>query len=76
MNQQETALQLIAELSGVERATLSSEMELVAELGLDSPKAFQLIVELEERLGIEIGDEDAAAMHTVGDILDYIGRRV
>ena len=47
-------------------------MELVADLNIDSPKALQLLVDLEDRLSIEISDEDAAKMDTVGDVLDYL----
>jgi acyl carrier protein len=33
----------------------------------------QLLVEIEERLGIEISDEDAAKLDTVDDVLGYLG---
>ncbi len=46
------------------------DMDLVADLELDSPKAVRLLVELEERLDIEIDDEVAGRMSTVGDLLD------
>jgi acyl carrier protein len=49
-------------------------MELVANLGLDSAKALELLVELEESLDIEIGDDDAARLNTVGDIYAYLER--
>jgi acyl carrier protein len=47
-------------------------MELVADLGMDSARALELLVELEDKIGIEISDEDAARLNTVGDILGYI----
>jgi acyl carrier protein len=58
-------------MSEIEAKDLKPEMELVSDLGIDSPKALELLVELEEGLGIEIGDEDAARMETVGDVLDF-----
>lgn len=70
----ETALAVIAGISGAEPATLTPETELVAELGIDSPKALKMLVEIEERLEIEIGDEEAARLATVGDVLDYVDR--
>ena len=63
---------VIAKVSGHDAATLEPEMELVADLGIDSPRALQLLVELEEALGIEISDEDAARMETVGDVIGHV----
>ena len=62
-------LSILAEISGTEAEDLHEGQELVADLGIDSPKALQLLVRLEDELEIEISDEDAAAMYTVGDIL-------
>ena len=56
---------------GRERAELRPELDLTTDLGLDSPNALRLLVELEERLDAEISDDEAAAMNTVGDILEY-----
>jgi acyl carrier protein len=47
-------------------------MDLVADLDIDSPDALRLLVEIEDTLGIEVSDDDAAAMNTVGDVLDYV----
>lgn len=66
------ALDVLAKLGTVERSEIKPEMDLVADLGIDSPKALQLLVELEDRLDIEISDDDAAKMDTVGDILEYL----
>ena len=71
--QQKTALDVLGRVGSVSREELSPEQELVADLGIDSPKALQLLVELEEALQIEISDEDAANMDSVGDILSYVG---
>ena len=49
-------LDVLALVSGVPRDSLRPEQDLVADLGLDSPKAVRLLVELEERLGAEIDD--------------------
>jgi acyl carrier protein len=69
---EDTALAVVAEISGAEQEGLRRDMSLVADLGIDSPKALQLLVELEDRLEIEISDEQAARMDTVGDILDFL----
>ena len=54
---------------------MAPEHDLVGDLGIDSPKALQLLVRLEESLGIEISDEDAARMDSVRDILAYLERQ-
>ena len=66
----EAVLEVISKLAKVSADTLKPETELVADLGIDSPKALQLLVELEEALDIEITDEEAAKLESVGDILD------
>jgi len=74
MSLRDVALEVLAKVSGVERERISPEMDLVANLGLDSAKALQLLVELEERLGLEIEEDDAAGLNTVGDIFAFLDR--
>lgn len=74
MERRRTALEVIAQVSGKRAAELGEGDDLVADLGIESPEALRMLVELEERLGVEISDEDAAAMNSVGDILGYVGR--
>ena len=66
------AYEVIAEVVGADITTLNPKTELVADLGVDSAKALHLLVELEDRLEIEISDEVVAEMQTVGDILSAI----
>lgn len=66
------ALEIVAKISGAEVSSLRPDTELVGDLGIDSPRALQLLVELEEALGIEISDDEAAKMDSVGDILDFL----
>ncbi len=65
----ETVLEVLALVSGVARERLRPELDLVADLGLDSAKAVRLLVELEERLGTEIDDDAAASVSSVADLL-------
>lgn len=73
-DKRQLALDVIAEISGKPAADLKPEHHLVADLGIESPQALQLLVELEEKLGEEISDEEAAALETVGDILAHVDR--
>ena len=72
MDVKRKALDIVAKISGKKAEDLTPDMELVGDLSIDSPHALQLLVELEEVLGIEISDEDAAKMDSVGDILSYL----
>lgn len=74
MDTSETVYAVLNEITGVEIAEIKPEQDLVADLGIDSPNALRLLVELEDRLGIEISDEEAAAMNTVGDILASVAK--
>ncbi len=71
MDLRAAASKILARASGRDEAELRPEFDLVADLGIDSPKQLELLIELEEALGTEISDEDAAALETVGDVLDY-----
>ena len=70
----DTALDLLARVSGRARNEILPEMDLVADLGIDSPRALELLLELEEALGVEIGDQEASEMNTVGDVLAFAAR--
>ncbi len=72
MSLKDIALAVVARVSGKEISELVPEAELVANLGMDSAKALELLVELEDQLEIEIPDEDAAKLNTVGDVLNYV----
>ena len=72
---QNDALNIIAKLAGKDAAALKPTAELTADLGIDSPKGLQLLMELEEKLQLEISDEDAARMATVGDLLTFVGSK-
>ena len=74
MEKKDIAMEVLAKVSGKERADLKPDQDLVADLGIDSPKGLQLLAELEDRLQIEISDDDAAAMNTVGDILEHAAK--
>ena len=72
MDRRELALQTIAKISSMRNQALTPEMQLVGDLGIDSPKALELLLVLEEQLNVEISDEQAAEMSTVGEILDFV----
>lgn len=64
-------LGLIGTVAGRDPATLEPGQHLMADLSIDSPKALQLLMDIEENLEIEIPDDDAARFERVGDLVDY-----
>lgn len=63
---------IIAEQLGVEESEIKMEASFIDDLGADSLDIVELIMALEEEFDIEIPDEDAEKIASVGDIVDYI----
>jgi acyl carrier protein len=69
---QDQVFDVIAKIAKKDKAQINVEHQLAADLGIDSPKGLQLLMELEEKFKLEISDEDAARMTTVADIVKYV----
>ncbi|MBP8625715.1 MAG: acyl carrier protein [Syntrophorhabdaceae bacterium] len=52
------------------------EAKFIDDLGADSLDIVELIMALEDEYGIEIPDEDAEKMETVGDAIRYVEERL
>ena len=63
---------IIVEQLGVDEAEVVPEAHFIDDLGADSLDTVELVMALEEEFGIEISDEDAEKIQTVGDVLKYI----
>ena len=72
----ERVKKIIAEQLGVEEDEVTPEASFVEDLGADSLDAVELVMALEEEFEIEIPDEDAEKILTVGKALDYIKEKV
>ena len=57
---------------GVEAEKVTDEASFVEDLGADSLDTVELVMAFEEEFGIDIPDEDAEQMRTVGDAIAYI----
>ncbi len=62
---------ILATTVGADPARVRPEAKLV-EYGLDSVKAIDLAIALEEAFGVEVPDQDAARMRTVEDVARYV----
>ena len=68
----ERVKKIIGEQLGVEEDEVTPEASFVEDLGADSLDTVELVMALEEEFGIEIPDEDAEKILTVGKALDYM----
>jgi len=67
---------IIADQLGVKFEEVTQEASFVNDLGADSLDTVELIMALEEEFEIEIPDEDAEKIKTVGDIIKYIEEKI
>ena len=63
---------VIVEQLGTEEVNITLEASFIDDLGADSLDIVELIMALEEEFDLEIPDEDAEKIATVGDVVDYI----
>ena len=69
---QDKVKQIIADKLGVKKEEVTENAKFVDDLGADSLDTVELVMALEEEFGVEIPDEDAEKLVTVGDALRYI----
>ena len=63
---------IIAEVLNVDEEEITMETTFVDDLGADSQDVFQIIMGLEEEFDIEIPNEEAEKIVTVGDAVEQI----
>ncbi|MDN5276910.1 MAG: acyl carrier protein [Clostridiales bacterium] len=63
---------IIVEQLGVDAEEVTLDSKFIDDLGADSLDIVELIMALEEEFDMEIPDEDAEKISTVGDVVEYI----
>lgn len=63
---------IVVEQLGVGADEVKMESKFVDDLNADSLDVVELIMALEEKLGVEIPDEDAEKLTSVGDVVAYV----
>lgn len=66
---------VIVDRLGVEENEVKLEASFTGDLGADSLDVVELVMELEDEFDMEISDEDAEGMATVGDAVSYIEKK-
>ena len=72
MSVEERVVNIIVEQLGVDTAQVTEHAKFVEDLGADSLDTVELVMALEEEFSIEIPDEDAEKITSVGDAVKYI----
>ena len=72
MNVEEKVRGIIVEQLGVDAEEVVATASFVDDLGADSLDTVELVMALEEEFHLEISDEDAEKIHSVGDAVKYI----
>ena len=67
--------EIIIDKLGVDDSKITMEAKFIDDLGADSLDTVELIMQFEE-FGIEIPDEDAEALLSVGQAVDYISTKL
>jgi len=67
---------VIAEQLGVKPEEVTDNAKFVDDLGADSLDTVELVMALEEEYGVEIPDEDAEKLTTVGEAIKYIDEKI
>jgi acyl carrier protein len=72
----EKVKKIIVEQLGVNESEVTPEAKFIDDLGADSLDIVELIMAFEDEYGIEIPDEDAEKIETVGDAIRYIEEHI
>ena len=68
--------EIIVNKLGVDEAKIVPEANFIEDLGADSLDTVELIMEFEQEFDVEIQDEDANKIQTVGDAIEYIKEKM
>lgn len=68
--------EIIVEELGVDAQEVTPEAKFIEDLGADSLDTVELIMKFEEEFDLEIADEDAEKLTTVGEAISYLTEKV
>ncbi|MBX7158354.1 MAG: acyl carrier protein [Verrucomicrobiia bacterium] len=69
---EERVKEIIVEQLGVNAEQVVPEAKFIEDLGADSLDTVELVMAFEEEFGVEVPDEDAEKLQTVGNVVDYL----
>src|SRR5213083_2402231 len=72
---EEKVKDIIVEQLGVNPEQVTPQASFIEDLGADSLDIVELVMAFEEEFSVEVPDEDAEKLQTVGDVINYIKER-
>ena len=69
---EERVIEIVCEQMGASRDKITPETSFIQDLGADSLDTVELVMEFEDEFDLNIPDEDAEKIQTVGDAIKYI----
>lgn len=72
MNIEERVKNIIVEQLNVDAESVTADASFVEDLGADSLDIVELVMTMEEEFDLEIPDEDAEKIKSVGDVITYV----
>jgi acyl carrier protein len=66
---------IIVEQLGVNPEQVTETASFIEDLGADSLDTVELVMAFEEEFSVEVPDEDAEKLQTVGNVIDYIEKK-
>jgi len=72
MSIEERVKEIIVDQLGVDESEVTPDAKFIDDLGADSLDIVELVMALEEEYDIEISDEEAEKIQTVGDAIEFI----
>ncbi len=72
MSIEERVKEIIVDQLGVDEGEVTPDAKFIDDLGADSLDIVELVMALEEEYDIEISDEEAEKIQTVGDAIEFI----
>ncbi len=75
MNIEQEVVDIVVEQLGVDPEEVTAEKSFVEDLNADSLDQTELIMTFEEKLDLEINEEEATSLKTVGDVVSFIKKK-
>ncbi len=69
---EERVIEIVCEQMGASREKITAETTFINDLGADSLDTVELVMELEDEFDMNIPDDEAEKLQTVGQAIDYI----
>jgi acyl carrier protein len=76
MSIEDEVRKIIVEQLGVDEAEVTADASFIDDLGADSLDTVELIMAFEEKFGVEVPDEEAEKLTTVGEATTYLDKKI